>query len=114
MTWQIGSMPSDYALLDLGLSPCACRWIGTFCAGEHRENCGCPGTPSFGHRTDCKCFETRTYLPPRAEKPREFPVLVSEAVRDRLARTAAAMGRERGSAVTLGDVVERLLEACEP
>jgi hypothetical protein len=46
-------------------------------------------------------------------EPEAFPVLLSASARDRLAKIAAAMGQERGSAVTLGDAVERLLEACD-
>ena len=45
-----------------------------------------------------------------APRPAEWPVLVPEPVRDRLAQIAAKMGRERGSAVTLGDAVGWLLE----
>lgn len=36
--------------------PCTWRWIGTTCPGEHRENCGCPGTDSFRHFPGCNCF----------------------------------------------------------
>ena len=31
------------------LDQCVMNWIGTLCPGEHRENCGCPGSPSFRH-----------------------------------------------------------------
>jgi hypothetical protein len=98
----------------MGISPCKAAWIGTLCAGEHRENCGCPGSPSFRHRDGCKCSEPYIYIPGDPEKPRDFPVLVPERVRDRLAGIAATMGRRRGAAATLGDAVEYLLEACEP
>jgi hypothetical protein len=36
---------------------CVWGWVGTTCAGEHREDCGCPGTPSFRHRDDCHCYD---------------------------------------------------------
>jgi hypothetical protein len=36
---------------------CVFTWMGTTCAGEHRENCGCPGQPGFRHRADCPCFD---------------------------------------------------------
>jgi hypothetical protein len=53
--WFIGAM-SDLA--DFADS-CVGQWIGTTCPGEHRENCGCPGTPGFRHRANCQCFAPR-------------------------------------------------------